>query len=176
MAKPKEIDIALESFKNIINNGLDVSFDVSDSKEVLYAHTLLLLGIIGNLQQARLNKIIQGSGLSQTAVHVLGIITRANAIDEKIYSKDLEDKLHVSNPTMSGVLKRLEQKGLIYRKSDIEDARSKAIYLTEEGKKVKNYADEYVDKFKKEYFGNFNDNEINQLHELLMKLLNNLIE
>ena len=48
--------------------------------------------------------------------------------------KDIEEQFHLSHPTVSGLLARLEKKGFIELRSDETDRRCKRIYLAQKGK------------------------------------------
>ena len=48
--------------------------------------------------------------------------------------KDIEEQFHLSHPTVSGLLARLEKKGFIELRSDETDRRCKRIYLADKGK------------------------------------------
>ena len=48
--------------------------------------------------------------------------------------RDLEAEFHLTHPTVSGLLSRLEQKGFIELRTDPEDRRIKRIYVLEKGK------------------------------------------
>lgn len=50
------------------------------------------------------------------------------------YAKDVELRLRLSHPTVSGLLSRLEQKGFIALETDPRDRRSKRIVLLEKGR------------------------------------------
>ncbi len=52
---------------------------------------------------------------------------------EGVNAKDLATVLHVSQPTMSGILERLERAGLIARTRSDQDRRSVDVALTEKG-------------------------------------------
>ena len=47
--------------------------------------------------------------------------------------KDIEEAFHLSHPTVSGLLSRLEQKGFLELKTDPEDRRCKRIYILPKG-------------------------------------------
>jgi len=47
--------------------------------------------------------------------------------------RDLEAEFHLTHPTVSGLLSRLEQKGFIELRTDPEDRRCKRIYVLEKG-------------------------------------------
>ena len=49
-------------------------------------------------------------------------------------AKDIEGVFHLSHPTVSGLLARLEKKGFIEFRSDEADRRCKRIYLLSKGK------------------------------------------
>lgn len=56
-----------------------------------------------------------------------------NRENTEINQKSLEEYLMVSNPAVSGVIKRLQEKGLISSKQSTIDARNKCLALTEKG-------------------------------------------
>ena len=47
--------------------------------------------------------------------------------------RDLEAEFHLTHPTVSGLLSRLEQKGFLQLRTDPEDRRCKRIYVLEKG-------------------------------------------
>jgi len=48
--------------------------------------------------------------------------------------KDIEEVFHLSHPTVSGLLSRLEKKGFLELRPDEEDRRCKRVYLLPKGK------------------------------------------
>ncbi len=66
----------------------------------------------------------------------------------------LADQMHVSPQTIAGILKRLEQRGLITRARDENDRRSFSLQLTDEGKRLSNEAPSLLrDQFRTELNG-----------------------
>lgn len=47
--------------------------------------------------------------------------------------RDIEEEFHLSHPTVSGILSRLEQKGFIELKTDPNDRRVRRIYILPKG-------------------------------------------
>ena len=47
--------------------------------------------------------------------------------------RDLEAEFHLTHPTVSGILSRLEQKGFVELRTDPEDRRCKRIFILEKG-------------------------------------------
>ena len=52
---------------------------------------------------------------------------------EPVCSRDIEEAFHLSHPTVSGLLSRLEKKGFIEFRPDSEDRRCKRIYILPKG-------------------------------------------
>ena len=53
--------------------------------------------------------------------------------EEPPCSRDIEEAFHLSHPTVSGLLGRLEKKGFLEFRSDPEDRRCKRIYISDRG-------------------------------------------
>ena len=51
--------------------------------------------------------------------------------NDEVYPKDLEQRFHLSHPTVSGILQRLESKGFITMEASEHDRRCKRIRPTE---------------------------------------------
>ena len=82
------------------------------------------------LQEQRLNKKFERLGLTGAQTFTLVSLFKARERNEKLNQKDLENILDISNPTVTGILNRLEVKGLIKRVPCIHDARIKYIEVT----------------------------------------------
>lgn len=57
-----------------------------------------------------------------------------NHADEKVTQKVLEDKMHLSNPTVTVIIQSMIGKGLIVKEKDTEDRRKYILHVTEKGK------------------------------------------
>ena len=69
-------------------------------------------------------------GLTAAQGRVMGYLGHCK---EPPCPKDVEETFHLSHPTVSGILSRLEQKGFIQLQSDPEDRRCKRIYVLPKG-------------------------------------------
>ncbi|WP_114636469.1 MarR family winged helix-turn-helix transcriptional regulator [Polynucleobacter necessarius] len=114
---------------------------------------------------------IKTLGLTMTQFDV--IATLGNQLP--MSCKQLGEKTLVTKGTLTGVLERLEAKGLIGRQANAEDARSQLIGLTPAGQtlfeKVFPEHLEYLNKA----FKNLSPNELQQLEQSL-KLLKNIFK
>lgn len=68
--------------------------------------------------------------LTSAQGHIMGYLSRQK---EPPCPRDIEEAFHLSHPTVSGLLSRLEQKGFIRQYPDPADRRCKRIYLEEKG-------------------------------------------
>ena len=69
-------------------------------------------------------------GLTVAQFFILRCLSRETGQTQK----ELADHLEITSPSLTAMLKPLEEKGLIRRETDLRDARAKLIYLTEQGK------------------------------------------
>ena len=92
-----------------------------------YGHRLRILHWCTD--QAMTNALAQ-MDLTAAQGHILGFLARR---DIPPCARDIEDFFHLSHPTVSGLLSRLEKKGFIEFRPDPEDRRCKRIYLLPKG-------------------------------------------
>jgi len=93
---------------------------------------------------------------------------------EEPIQKDFEDFFQISHPAATGILSRLEEKGMITSVKSKDDKRCKKILLCEKGKHIMEKFKRYSE-YEKEYiFKNFSEDEQYELDKLLKKLINNI--
>ena len=93
---------------------------------------------------------------------------------DPVIQRDIEEHFHISNPTVTGILNRLEQKGFIERKLNQKDKRVRAIVLTQ---KEQDLHEDIVKQIRtmESRFGNvLGDEKKVQLLEILKELAENL--
>ena len=73
-------------------------------------------------------------GLTAAQANTLHFIMDKSKVGA-VYQKDIEKSFGLRSPSVTGMLKQLEAKGLIRRETDSEDARLKRIVLTEEARR-----------------------------------------
>lgn len=94
--------------------------------------------------------------------------------DKVITQKDIEKHFGISNPTVTGVLDRLEEKKLLERVEVPTDRRKKAIVITAKGRGLLKETKAIFDRQEELFTKNFSDNDLKQLREYLYKIKNNL--
>ncbi len=85
--------------------------------------------LIDNHMEKTMNEALKKYDLTKSQQDVLGFLHHTKK--EFVIQKDIEEHFHISNPTVTGLLNRLEQKGFIERIMDPRDKRSRIIVLTE---------------------------------------------
>lgn len=99
--------------------------------------TASLIVRLGNVVVWLRNQRMQQRDITSTQSDVIRYILKHR--DGPVSAGDLMKHLSLSPSTMAGILKRLEQKGLIIRTPDEKDARKIIITLTEEGLALEDY-------------------------------------
>ncbi len=79
-------------------------------------------------------------------------------------------------PTISLTLQKMEYAGIIERKYDDNDKRNTYIYITEKGLKIQDNILDLLIETDKEFLDCLNEDEINTLKSLLIKVINNVGE
>lgn len=74
--------------------------------------------------------------LSGMFVFVLLYLAKQEQAHKKVFQKDLEQEFQISKATVSRMLSRMEQKNLVRRKGNGEDARFKWIIMTAYSRKM----------------------------------------
>lgn len=137
---------------------------------------LAMIGFIGNIQRAKFDRELSKLNLTTQQLNVLLYLMRPSAKDEEVTSRDLERIFHVTNPTMAGILKRLETKGFIERNKSESDARNKVITLSESIRHHCEHMDEQIKHMKQVVFDGFSQEQIQTMYDMLKRLMNNLEE
>lgn len=90
-----------------------------------------LLKQINDVMEKNANNALRGQNLT---ISQSGVLVSLDEKEEKTATfKELEKEFGVSQPTMAGLLSRLEQKKLVEILTDPEDKRIRLAHLTKEG-------------------------------------------
>lgn len=123
------------------------------------------------LQEQRLNKKFNCFDLTGAQVFTIINLFKAREKGERLTQKDLERILDISNPTLTGILNRLENKGLIIRMPCKHDARRKYIEVTDKAIDLDKEIRRAFEEAEKELLCSLNDEEVMRLYEYLEKIL-----
>ena len=98
-------------------------------------HVGLLLKFINGRVNTKINKNLAEFNLTGVQHEILCFIDR-NEHERDVFQKDIEKCLKLTNPTVTGIVKRLEEKEMIVRCPSSKDARYKCLHVTEKGRDV----------------------------------------
>ena len=84
---------------------------------------------INNVFEKDLNERLRTIGITSSQCAVLDYLFHTSK--DEVNQRDVERHLSLKNPTVTGILKRLDEKGFILCVPNTADKRKKNIYLTE---------------------------------------------
>lgn len=84
---------------------------------------------INNIYEKELTKRLKVLGITSSQCAVLNYLFQSN--QEHVTQREIEKNLQLKNPTVTGLLKRLDEKGFVLCVQNPTDKRCKNIYLTE---------------------------------------------
>ncbi|MBQ9079843.1 MAG: winged helix-turn-helix transcriptional regulator [Clostridia bacterium] len=97
------------------------------------------------------------------------------AHEDGVTQLDLVQKTHLSPPTVSLTVKKLEKLGYISRVPDTVDQRAVRVFLTEKGRELDNASRSAIDDINKILTQNISPEEIEILLPLLRRMRDNLL-
>lgn len=123
------------------------------------------------MNQARLNTIFAEFDLTASQTFTLIYLFKTHERGEQVHQKDIEDAMDISNPSVTGILNRLEHKGLIHRVASTKDARVKNIVVSEQALELDKILREKFKENEEELVTALNDEEIACMQSCLLKML-----
>ncbi len=103
------------------------------------------------------------------------IVLLAHESDRVFHQRDIERALNYSNPTVTGLLNRLEQKGFIVRQVDPEDSRARIISLTDKALEIIEEIYQSIRQTEQMLFDGFSEEEIQTLQPLMARMAKNAL-
>lgn len=129
---------------------------------------------IDSIIDKNINEQLKQFDLTKSQQDVLHFLHKNRS--KQIKQKDIEDFFHISNPTVTGILNRLEQKGYIERISSDEDKRVKYIQETEKAESLHKIIFQHIQMIEKSMVSTLGKDEQAQLFNLLDQVYQNLLK
>lgn len=117
------------------------------------------------------NKNLEKLDLTSIQASVLIYLLNENEYKNQ---RDIEKEFGLTNPTVNGILNRLETKGFIERKISKLDARNKEIHLTDKSLKLNLEMKINVKNFEKKLINNISEEELNVFYNVINKINENI--
>lgn len=131
-----------------------------------------ILKLINDSIVAHVNLDLKPYELTMSQISVLGYLHENE--DKLVTQKELEEKLQVSHPTIVGILKRLEKKGLIKTFFNPNKKTMKIVTLTEYEEELFKNINRMRKEFENKLLAGFTDDEKSRLEEFLIRLQRNV--
>lgn len=96
--------------------------------------------------------------------------------EQEIHQREIENWFHLKNPTVTGLLNRLEEKGFLTRRKHSSDRRYRVIELTEKGNQVLGELWEKAVEMDKRVYGWMSEEERSQFSGFLDRILTAMSE
>jgi MarR family transcriptional regulator, repressor for mepA len=131
-----------------------------------------LIKLIGDTIETKANKRLKPHGITLSQERILAYLYERKA--EKTSQKDMEEYFQVTHPTIIGILKRLESKGLITSEVDEIDKRVRNISLSPDFELKSGAVISFQKDMENQMLQEVNEVDRMLLREQLYKLLNNV--
>jgi len=116
---------------------LSEEFDILlDNRATLHIYVGMLLKLLNNSLNNELNHSLKELDLTISQFNIIMFLAASHKSGREVNQRDIEKHLNVKNPTVTGLLKRLEAKGFIKRYVSDIDGRYKRIELTDKINKI----------------------------------------
>ncbi len=129
---------------------------------------------IYNVYEKEFNKLLRTLGITASQCAVLDYLFVSSK--EEVNQRDVERALNLSNPTVTGILKRLDEKGFILSVPSGRDKRCKNIYLTEKAYDIRRRMELDRRKLDRMLTLGMNKKEVAALEKMLKRVLYNIEE
>ena len=133
-----------------------------------------LIKQINNVFEKELNERLKDSGISSSQCAVLDYLFHTSK--EEVSQRDVEKNLNLKNPTVTGILKRLDEKGYILCVPNANDKRKKNIYLTEKAYDIQRRMEADRRKLDRELTRGMTKREVEAMRKNLEKMLHNIAD
>ena len=105
-----------------------------------------------------------------------GVILYSLWNNKELTIKEIGKITGLAKTSLTSMLDRMEEKGLIRRKDNSEDKRSIKIMLTDKAKELEKDYNDISNKMSNTFYKNFSDKEINEIENYLERIISNLEE
>lgn len=118
-----------------------------------------------------MNNALAAMDLTGAQGHIMGYIDHC---EHAPCSRDIEEAFHLSHPTVSGLLSRLERKGFITFRPDPNDRRCKRIYVLPKGEQCNEMMHKSITENESRMVSDFTEEEKEQFVRLLTRAIHNM--
>ena len=129
---------------------------------------------INNVYEKEFNNRLKRLGITSSQCEVLDFLLQSSK--DEVTQRDIERALNLKNPTVTGLLKRLDERGFVLSVPSGKDKRCKNIYLTEKAYDIQRRMEMERKKLDKMLTLGMTKKEIDALYKMLNRVLYNIAE
>ena len=129
---------------------------------------------INTIYEKELNNLLKSVGITASQCAVLDYLFRSD--EEAVNQRDIEKALSLRNPTVTGLIKRLEENGYLFSVPSDRDKRCKNIYLTEKAYDIQRRMEMDRKRIDKRFTLGMNKKEKASMEKELERVLYNIDE
>ncbi len=138
---------------------------------LLKEHFGFLLGVLHRCSHRSMDNALEKMDLTAAQGHIMAYLAHAKTPP---CPRDVEAEFHLTHPTVSGLLSRLEQKGFIALRTDPEDRRCKRIDVLPRGKQCHDVMHKTILENEKRIVKGFTQEELELFHTFLQRAIQNM--
>lgn len=135
------------------------------------AHYGYYIRLLHSATDQAVTNALASMDLTAAQGHIMGFITHR---PEPPCPRDVEEAFHLSHPTVSGLLSRLEKKGFLQLRSDAKDRRVKRIYVLPKGMELEETMHATIRASEEKLTRDFTEAEKEQFARLLQRAIRNV--
>ena len=124
----------------------------------------------GHLGRMCLEERLRQYNITPVQAHALRYLSKQPP-DREVTHRDMERELRLKPSTVNGIVERMEEKGLITRKTSSSDGRCRLIRLTQQGLSLSLAIDEAIDDTEDLLCAALSSSEQGTLHNMLQRMI-----
>mgnify|MGYP000557939993 FL=1 len=127
---------------------------------------------INTVYEKDINNQLKGIGITSSQCEVLDYLFHCDK--EEVNQRDIEKALNLKNPTVTGLLQRLDEKGYVLIGPNAKDKRKKNVYLTEKAYDIQRRMEADRRRIDKNLTLGMTRREVQALQKMLNRVLYNV--
>ena len=135
-----------------------------------------LINQIQKISSRKFNELLKEKNIIDEFNGSQGVILYSLWNNKELTIKEIGKITGLAKTSLTSMLDRMEEKGLIRRKDNSEDKRSIKIMLTDKAKELEKDYNDISNKMSNIFYKNFSDKEINEIENYLERIISNLEE
>ena len=137
-------------------------------------HIGRMLKVVSNYMDMNSNNNLAEINMTRSQMGALVYVFVSTRKGKEVNQVDIEREFNLKDPTVTGILNRLEEKEYIKRVPSSKDKRYKKIELTDSGKKIVECGKVKADEMEDKLLSVLEDSEKEELKRLLNKVIESI--